>query len=183
MRESASAEKKLEIDALYDLTQFSDISAEYERNKKGRSNERWFDWTKQIEEENSKPDELDKLIDSPFAVAKRAFTPWNKKREMAKDNNAVAESYNISKAQAERVKREIAYRPTSIFGGAGLKQLQGGGGAGWKQFYAEPPIHAGQKRDNRFQKKFDSSNFPRRYDEFCNREFRRMNKKALLLGK
>ena len=156
------------------LAQFELSKREYERNKNGRQNEKWFDWTP-LPPRDEPIDELDKLVLSPYASEKRNFTPWIKKREMNKDKRTIQENYADNVLQAERVKRKLAYRPTSIFGGA----IAVSAGRGWRDFVAAPPIAAGHARDVRFQKKFDSSSFPQIFNEHCNNEFKRMNKKAL----
>ena len=149
------------------------------KNQNGRAKDKnhWSDWS---ELPAGPVDELDELIfRAPFAVAKRAFTPWVKKRESDKDDAVVAKFYAMNVKQAGEVKHRLSRRPTSIFGGAGLKQMAGGGGRGWNKFYDQSGTAPQYSRDQRVQKKFQSSSFPQQYEAHCNKEFTRMNRKAL----
>lgn len=159
--------------------EFSLARKEYERNKNGRAKDEnhWSDWS-QLPAAGP-VDELDKILQSPYAVAKRAFTPWIKKRESDKDDAVVAKFYAMNVKQAGEVKQRLSRRPTSIFGGAGLKQMVGGRGLGWDKFYDQPGTDPGYSRDKRVQKKFQDSSFPEQYEAHCNKEFTRMNRKAL----
>jgi hypothetical protein len=141
----------------------------------------WYDW--------SPPgggDSLDELVvqrarrapsEAPYDVFKRAFTPYNKRLEdMEKSPEAALEMFKLGREESRAVALR-KYRATSIFGGQ--QGVAGAPGDGWRKNYgfAKPPP-AEQARNAACTSKYQTSNFPSKYEEYCAEEYGRMNRKA-----
>mmetsp|Transcript_13504 Transcript_13504/g.16088 ORF Transcript_13504/g.16088 Transcript_13504/m.16088 type:complete len:168 (-) Transcript_13504:178-681(-) len=152
--------------------------AAYESNKV-RKQERWFDWSQQGDAldgfmEQRKRREVDPV---PYDVG-RSPTPVNKRFEMDPAFASTASEYKATRDLAETVKIKGRLRPTSIFGGQQL--VVGNPGKGWRDpHYDEKPVPAETSRNLKMSQKYESSSFPAKYEEFCNREHFRMSRRAV----
>ncbi len=162
------------------MEQYTLSRIEY-KNNKVRKTEKWFDWTPPSQ------DALDTLVKSqrarrpvdpiPFDILSRAVTPYDRRFEMDIDNIASSEAFGTTQQIAADLKAKVSFKSTSIFGG--VQQIPGDPGKGWRaDFGYVPPPPAEAARNERTSKKYASSNFPTKYEDFCDKEYSRMGRKA-----
>lgn len=163
------------------MEQFALSRQEY-KNNKVRKQEKWYDWTP-LEGQ----DALDELVKKtkarrpidpvPFDILSRSVTPYDKRHEMDMDNSTISEAYEKTQEIAADLKSKVSFKTTSIFGG--VQQIPGDPGKGWRaDFGYKAPAPAEAARNEKTNKKYASSSFPSKYDEFCQKEYVRMGRKA-----
>jgi hypothetical protein len=150
-------------------------------SNKVRKQERWFDWTE------SNGEALDGLIRKrrgvdpvPYDISSRSPTPKDKRYDYDQAFASTAYEYSATREVAKQVQLKSRYRPTSIFGGQ--QMLPGSPGKGWRtpHFNDAPPAEI--NRNKKLEKKYEGSSFPSKYDEFCAKEHKRMNRRAVGQG-
>ena len=188
-----------------DLDYLAENRAAYARNKNGRNNERWFDWTTPAPRTAAAAaaaagagggDSLDALVSTNQRQSRRRRAadpvPYDVDPSLEPSQPKRFESDHVFGETAAMYKKTIElrdkgagsnkYQTTSIFGGrqGPVPGVIGRAGKGWCEnmgWKAPPPAET--KRNEKFEKKYQSSSFPDKYESYCNKEFQKMHDKAL----